>query len=83
MASNNEKGLLCVFALPRLASCLDACDNMELRHSNNERLAGSVEGVSGRLDCCHNVCMPMQGVEKGDKKIDVLILVPAFSRDTA
>lgn len=30
-------------------------DNMELRHSNNERLASSVEGVLGRLDFCHDV----------------------------
>lgn len=28
---------------------------MELRHSNDEGLAGSVEEVSSRLDFCHNV----------------------------
>lgn len=57
-------------------------DNMELRHSNNEGLTGSVEEVSSRLDCCHNVGR-CERVENRDKKIEVLTLVPAFSRDTA
>lgn len=30
-------------------------DDMELCRSNNEGLAGSVEGVAGRLDCWHDV----------------------------
>lgn len=30
-------------------------DNLELRHSNNEGVAGSVERVSGRHDCWHDV----------------------------
>lgn len=80
LTSNDEKGLLCVFALLRLAWMLQKkkewCD--EHGHTKDERLVGSFEGISGRRDRCHHVGRWMM---RRNANTNVLHLVPAVSRD--